>query len=78
MGSMDTSTINQEFTVIGDFINYYKWLFDVSNFLLLFCNMFFLIKVIQKCLYNVLKVFMQKHMTYFFIILESMVCKNMF
>lgn len=31
MGSMDTNTINQEFTVIGDFINYYKWLFDVSN-----------------------------------------------
>ena len=35
MGAMDTSTINQEFTVIGDFITYYQWLFDVSNGLLL-------------------------------------------
>ena len=34
MGAMDTSTINQEFTVIGDFITYYQWLFDVSNALL--------------------------------------------
>ncbi|XP_028409289.1 arf-GAP with Rho-GAP domain, ANK repeat and PH domain-containing protein 1-like [Dendronephthya gigantea] len=31
MGAMDTSTINQEFTVIGDFITYYKWLFDVGD-----------------------------------------------
>lgn len=29
---MDTSTINQEFTVISDFIEFYKWLFDVSDF----------------------------------------------
>ena len=31
MGEMDSATINQEFTVIGDFITYYKWLFDVSS-----------------------------------------------
>lgn len=30
MGTMDSDTISQEFTVIGDFITYYKWLFDVS------------------------------------------------
>ncbi|CAB4010418.1 arf-GAP with Rho-GAP domain, ANK repeat and PH domain-containing 1-like isoform X1 [Paramuricea clavata] len=31
MGEMDSATINQEFTVIGDFITYYKWLFDVGD-----------------------------------------------
>lgn len=31
---MDDSSINQEFTIIGEMIHYYQWLFDVSTFLL--------------------------------------------
>lgn len=27
---MDDSSINQEFSIVGDMITYYKWLFDVS------------------------------------------------
>ena len=28
---MDDASINQEFSIVGDMINYYQWLFDVST-----------------------------------------------
>lgn len=27
---MDDASINQEFSIVGDMISYYQWLFDVS------------------------------------------------
>ncbi|XP_022800725.1 arf-GAP with Rho-GAP domain, ANK repeat and PH domain-containing protein 1-like [Stylophora pistillata] len=30
-GRMDDTSINQEFSIVGDMITYYKWLFDVSE-----------------------------------------------
>lgn len=27
---MDDASINQEFSIVGDMITYYQWLFDVS------------------------------------------------
>lgn len=27
---MDDASINQEFSIVGDMINYYQWLFSVS------------------------------------------------
>jgi len=29
-GRMDDASINQEFSIVGDMINYYQWLFSVS------------------------------------------------
>lgn len=31
---MDDASINQEFSIIGDMIKYYQWLFDVSKHLI--------------------------------------------
>ena len=28
---MDDASINQEFSIVGDMITYYQWLFDVST-----------------------------------------------
>lgn len=30
---MDDASINQEFSIVGDMITYYQWLFDVSTLL---------------------------------------------